>query len=69
MVYVGKKLWFFKFSFKFYEISYSDSRDIIRTHNYGFAFFGSKMCFLTISSLEATGLLQKLQYLVQKTFS
>ena len=45
-VYRGKKLQLLKFSSNFYEISHDDSKDIIRTHNYGYFAFRAKMLFL-----------------------
>ena len=41
-----KQLKLLKFSHIFYEISHDDSKDIFRSHNYGyFAFLGKKMWF------------------------
>ena len=45
-VYRGKKLSLLKFSSNFYQFSYNDSKDIIRTHKCGyFEFLGKNVVF------------------------
>ena len=43
-VYRGKKLELLQFSNNFYEISHDDSKDINRTHKYGYLAFWGKKC-------------------------
>ena len=40
----GKRLQLLKFWINFNEISHNDSKDIIRTHNYGYFAFLDKKC-------------------------
>ena len=61
-VYRGEKLKLLKFSSNFYEISHNDSKDFIRTNNYGyFEFLGKNVVFeqKISSSNKTTGLSHK----------